>query len=201
MMHIVTGGSGSGKSAYAEGLVLAAGEKRRIYIATMQPFGEEGKRRVERHRRMRREKRFETIECYTGLSSLRISQERDDRPGNNTLPESQILPENRSLPENQILSEKPVVLLECISNLTANEMYDEKGAGAGTVEAVVEGVRSLKNQASTLIIVTNEVFSDGIQYDPSTMKYLERLGRINQELAAMADRVTEVVYGIPVKVK
>lgn len=201
MMHIVTGGSGSGKSAYAEGLVLAAGEKRRIYIATMQPFGEEGRRRVERHRRMRREKRFETIECYTGLSSLRISRERDDRPGKNTFPESQTLPGNRSLPENQILPEKPVVLLECISNLTANEMYDEKGAGAGTVEAVVEGVRSLKNQASTLIIVTNEVFSDGIQYDPSTMEYLERLGRINQELAAMADRVTEVVYGIPVKVK
>ena len=49
--------------------------------------------------------------------------------------------------------------------------------------------------------VTNEVFSDGISYDASTMKYMETLGRINRELVREADRATEVVYGIPVSIK
>ena len=65
MMHLVTGGSGSGKSAYAEQQVLEAGDAPRYYIATMMPYGEEGRRRVEKHRRMRREKHFETIECLS----------------------------------------------------------------------------------------------------------------------------------------
>ena len=67
MMILVTGGSGSGKSAFAEDCVLALGEKKRIYIATMFPFDEESKKRVARHRNMRSGKGFETVECYTGL--------------------------------------------------------------------------------------------------------------------------------------
>ena len=41
MIHLVTGGSGSGKSAYAEQCILDFGGTRRVYIATMQPFGAE----------------------------------------------------------------------------------------------------------------------------------------------------------------
>ncbi|HIR27821.1 MAG TPA: bifunctional adenosylcobinamide kinase/adenosylcobinamide-phosphate guanylyltransferase [Candidatus Choladousia intestinigallinarum] len=170
MMHLVTGGSGSGKSAYAEEQILKSPEKKRIYIATMLPFGEEGRQRVERHRRMRKDKGFETVECYTGLSDLR-------------------------------LQEDCAVLLECVSNLTANEMYQEEGAGEDTFQAVTQGIRSLNRQAGTLVVVTNEVFSDGICYDHSTMKYMETLGKINQYLAGEADQVTEVVYGIPLSLK
>ena len=90
------------------------------------------------------------------------------------------------------------MLLECVSNLTANEMYDPSGAGEDTVRAVVRGILNLKRQADPLIVVTNEVFSDGITDDDSTMQYLHYLGEINQQLAAHAERVTEVVYGIPV---
>ena len=36
MLVVVTGGSGSGKSAFAEETILSLGEARRIYIATMQ---------------------------------------------------------------------------------------------------------------------------------------------------------------------
>lgn len=170
MMHVVTGGSGSGKSAFAEQLVLEAGERHRIYIATMLPFGEDAKKRVERHRSMRREKQFETIERYTGLDQLQL-------PADCT------------------------VLLECVSNLTANEMYGADGAHEQTADAVVRGLLHLKRQAADLIVVTNEVFSDGICYDASTMQYLAYLGEINRRIAAEADRVTEVVYGIPVRIK
>lgn len=170
MMHVITGGSGSGKSAFAEEQVLQAGDGRRIYIATMIPYGEDGKQRVERHRRLRAAKQFETVECYTHLEKL-------------------------ELPPNAI------VLLECMSNLTANEMYEKDGAGDRTMELVPEAIRQLKAQVKHLFIVTNEVFSDGITYDDWTMEYLRQLGGVNQALAAMADQVTEVVYGIPVKLK
>ena len=52
-----------------------------------------------------------------------------------------------------------------------------------------------------LFIVTNEIFSDGIEYDDKTQRYLRYLGQINQAMATQADIVTEVVYGIPVTIK
>lgn len=170
MFHLITGGSGSGKSAYAENCILEFQGKNRIYIATMFPFDEESHWRIERHRKMRREKCFTTIECYTGVKNLEISSDSD-------------------------------ILLECMSNLTANEMYQENGAGEETVEEILQGIRQLKDRAKNLVVVTNEVFSDGISYDPDTMRYLSYLGNINQEMGKMADQVTEVVYGIPVSLK
>lgn len=166
MFILVTGGSGSGKSAYAENEVVKLGEGQRIYLATMMSFDEESKKRIARHRRMRADKHFRTVECYTGLKSV-------------------------MLPENSI------VLLECMSNLAANEMFTPEGAGEHTVEEILNGVRHLKEQARHLVVVTNEIFSDGYQYDSETERYQKYLGRINQEMGLMADRVAEVVYGIP----
>lgn len=166
MMILITGGSGSGKSAYAEQLVTGFGDFNRIYIATMYPFDEESHRRIQRHRNMRAEKQFTTVECYTGLKNLTI-------------------------PEHSC------VLLECMSNLTANEMFQEAGAKEHTVEEILAGVKVLKEQAEHLIIVTNEIFSDGMEYDRETKTYQSYLGQINQSLAREADQVTEVVYGIP----
>ena len=83
------------------------------------------------------------------------------------------------------------------SNLAANELYQEGGAGRQCVEAVLEGVRRIREQCVHLVIVTNEIFSDGIEYDPETRQYQQDLAVINRELASMADVVVEVVYSIP----
>ena len=166
MITLVTGGSGSGKSAYAEDVLTGFGSCERIYIATMFPFDEESHQRIARHRQMRAEKKFSTIECYTGLKNLKIPP-------------------------------KSCVLLECMSNLTANEMFQKDGAGEHTVEEILEGVRSLQTQAKQLVIVTNEIFSDGISYDTETQRYESYLGEINQKIVGMADCAVEVVYGIP----
>ena len=67
-MILVIGGSGSGKSAYAEKVALECQkEKRHFYLATMHVFGEEGQKKVERHKRMRAGKGFVTIEQPTML--------------------------------------------------------------------------------------------------------------------------------------
>ena len=69
MMILVSGGSASGKSEYAESLCADAGSAK-YYIATMQPFGEDGRERIARHRELRKGKGFETIERYTDFADL-----------------------------------------------------------------------------------------------------------------------------------
>ena len=51
------------------------------------------------------------------------------------------------------------------------------------------------------MIVSNDVFTDGVTYDPETEQYLAILGKLNQQAAAMADSVYEVVCGIPVCIR
>lgn len=183
MLELVTGGSGSGKSAYAEEhicrihriLSRKAGRKLPLfYIAAMIPRGEETLRKIERHRKMRETRGFQTLEWYTDIAG-KIRE--------------------KSLPENAC------VLLECLSNLTANEMYMESGAGEGAAEAVVRGIMELKRRCAHLVVVTNDVFAESASDTPEMRQYKENLGKINQVLAGEADRVTEVVRGIPCTVK
>ena len=58
---LVIGAAASGKSAYAESLCLGH-DGLRVYLATMEPFGEEGARRIARHRALREGKGFSTLE-------------------------------------------------------------------------------------------------------------------------------------------
>lgn len=186
MIYLVTGGSGSGKSAYAEDL-LAGFEAidRRYYIATMQAYGEEGARRVERHRRLRAGKGFLTIEQPVQIEqAVRYFTENC---------------ENIAAQNNGAVS-RTAALVECVSNLAANEMFDEDGQRdeKTVVSRIVTGFKHLAESVRELVIVTNNVFDDGIVYDESTMAYIRAMARINIELAQWADEVTEVTAGIPV---
>lgn len=167
MLTLITGGSGSGKSEFAEDLSVSYKSNNLIYIATMFLYDNESLKKVERHKRMRDHKNFKTIECFKNLKSLFIS--------NNS-----------------------TVLIDCMSNLVSNEMYLEGGAKDKTVQEVIRGIESINNQAENLVIVTNEVFSDGIVYDDDTMRYIRNLGEINKEIGKKADNVVEVVYSIPI---
>ena len=72
MLIYVSGGSGSGKSAWAESCIVSSGLSRRLYIATMDPSGSEGQARVARHRAMRAGKGFETREQPANLAALPV---------------------------------------------------------------------------------------------------------------------------------
>ncbi len=189
MLHIVYGGSASGKSSYAESFAMSLqGEGRLLYIATMYPYkwntteiDPETMQRIERHRAMRADKGFDTVECYRHV-------------------------------EHIVAKRQDVLLLECMSNLLANEMYLEPDSNAGSDMAetmspvsnkIVQALIDLSTRVQELVIVTNDVFSDGgsLTYDESTREYVKNLAEINCALVREAATVTEVVCGIPVIVK
>lgn len=90
-----------------------------------------------------------------------------------------------------------VALLEDLGNLTANECFGPLGFD-GAEERILEGIHRLSAQCRDLIVVTNELFSDGMHYPPETARYLRVLARLNCELAASFDRVAEVAAGLPI---
>lgn len=218
MLCVVTGGSGSGKSEYAERAAVhmfealrregdvqedgrdeaGAGCARReaaaeasladgsgggqadrvgklYYVATMKPYDEECYARIARHRRMRSEKGFVTLECPCCIETVEAGA-------------------------------KDVFLLEDLSNLLANERYLEEGRIRGNgeeaqrqaAEAVLLPILALARSAGGVVVVTNEIFSDGIAYEAETEVYRGLLGFLNAELVKAADSVVEVVCSIPV---
>lgn len=178
MMILVIGGSGSGKSSYAEEtavLLADRGNTIKYYLATMQVYDEEGRQKVARHQTLRDGKGFYTIEQPTDIEEACKKMETG----------------------------KKTVLLECISNLTANEMFAGTKARpeSEVAEKIVCGVEKLQKDTTNLIVVTNNVFEDGIRYDTATMAYIRAMGRVNQYLAGLAQKVVEVVAGIPVIMK
>ena len=71
MLTLVLGGAASGKSEYAESLVLKTALPR-YYLATMQVWDAECAARVEKHRKMRAAKQFKTVECPLHLETVRL---------------------------------------------------------------------------------------------------------------------------------
>ena len=194
MITLVTGGSGSGKSAYAEDVAVSAEGTEKYYIATMQIYDAEGERKVERHRKLRAGKGFTTVESPRNVGQVVFP----------TFGEAKTVCIDCGEPEP--IQKKPgqrTALLECMSNLVANEMFSADGMRAedAVVAKVVQDMELLAAKLDHLVIVTNNVFEDGIPYDAGTMAYLRALGRINAALAKRADRVVEVVVGIPIILK
>ncbi len=113
------------------------------------------------------------------------------------------------------------VLVEDLSNLIANELFSREdpagGAWAGpgdpdagaflaaqterTCREIREGIGFLASQASHLVLVMNEIFSDGIRYDPQTDQFLRAAGQLSREFVSRADLSYEVVFGIPLALK
>ena len=174
---LITGGSGSGKSAYAERTLLSRmppeGGGRAVYLATMENTGPEAAARVARHRAMRARhgeaagRTFVTLEQPVDLGGAAVL------PGD-------------------------FVLVEDLGNLLANELWSPAGAGRVGAEArILSGVRALMERAALLAVVSVDIFAGGDGYDPETLDYIRTLGRLHRALAALAEETAEVVCGIP----
>ena len=260
MMILVTGGASSGKSAYAEQLACSLPGSR-YYLAAMKPFGEEGARRIARHRALRAGKGFVTVECYDGLetvtdTSLAEAEARAEGAPEAGLPCADPLrlrgaqaqrerglsepakrassaaaaPERRAVSPSGSAQGSPAsgapsarasasasevdereneacyrtALLESLGNVVANALFADDGSCATYDEAfenVLAGVEHVASIFDHVVIVGDEVGSDGLSYDATTETYLRLIGSSACAIAAQCDVVVECVAGQPFIVK
>ncbi|MDY3869411.1 MAG: bifunctional adenosylcobinamide kinase/adenosylcobinamide-phosphate guanylyltransferase [Pyramidobacter sp.] len=159
MLILVMGENNSGKSLCAEKIAARLGG-RKIYAATMIPHGEEGRARVEKHRRQRAGMGFVTCECPHGVGAL--------------------------------CAEGATVLLEDVSNLMANALFDSERSRSAS--DVCREILLLNSQAGALIAVTiSGLEPDG--WDDATRHYVNQLNCLNAQLKCAADTVIEMRGG------
>ena len=172
MLTLIIGGASSGKSAVAEDIAMSVRGKC-AYVATMQPFGEQGKARAARHLKLREGKGMTTIEQYTDIGKLKNQAAAFD-----------------------------VLLIECMTNLTANEQFaPERQSNESIADKIFSDIEKLMAICGNIVIVSCDLFADGIEYPKETKEYMENLGRLNRLITEKADTVIEVFYGIPRYIK
>ena len=130
MLTLVIGGAASGKSAYAEHLAVQSGGPR-YYLATMQVWDAECAARVAKHRAMRAQKQFATVECPQNLHLVRLPQQG-----------TALLEDLGNLAANELYRPDG----SCLPPRQA-------------AEKMLAGIEAIAAQCSHLIIVSNEVFS------------------------------------------
>ena len=91
------------------------------------------------------------------------------------------------------------VLIEALTTWLANEIFDNDPAGAA--ERIKNDFHILKAKCKNLILVSDDLFSDGVIYDEVTEFYVKKLAELVIQFAAEADEVIECVAGLPVQLK
>jgi adenosylcobinamide kinase/adenosylcobinamide-phosphate guanylyltransferase len=180
---LVTGGSRSGKSTFAES--MAKNYKSDVlYIATSIPFDDEMKIRVKKHK-MQRPFNWHTLEAYKDFD---MHFKKDE-------------------------NKKAVVLIDCITLMISNIMFEEnldwENASENEITNIEKKIineldkllRGIKEKGATLIAVTNEVGMGIIPANKLSRIFGDIAGRVNQKLSKEASEVYFCVSGIPVKIK
>ena len=170
MMILICGTSGSGKSKIAEDKLESFEDIKKFYIATAKIFDDEMLERVKKHKAMRAGKNFITIEREKNLGEINI-------------------PKNSS------------VLIESLTTWLANEIFDsdETKNSSSVLEKIFNDIQKLKAKCKNLILVSDDIFSDGIIYDEATEFYRKTLADLMIKIAAEADEVIECVAGLQIK--
>jgi adenosylcobinamide kinase/adenosylcobinamide-phosphate guanylyltransferase len=149
---LITGTEKCGKSEFAEIKALDFNLPC-YYIATMKPYGEEGQKRVEKHRKMRSGKGFITIEKQVDINEVIIHNFQS------------------------------TVLLECISNLVANEVFDNKKSS----DIILQDIIELSEKSRNFIAVTTVFNAENC--DKETINYIETINFISNKFAEKCDYV------------
>lgn len=172
-LTLVLGGGRSGKSRYAEALARQASPEAasRVYLATAEAFDEEMRLRIATHRRNRGDE-FVTVEEPLDLAGAL-----------------------RNLPQGA-----RVVLVDCVTVWLGNLLHhvtdpEERAA------ALADLLEALEDPPCPVVLVSNETGLGIIPGDPVSRAFRDLAGRLNQDLAARAERVVLMVAGIPVRVK
>lgn len=165
IITLIIGYPDSGKSAMAEKMVTEISDPdERIYIATMIPYGDEGRERVERHRRLRAGKGFRTIESPYDICDAIAGLSKD----------------------GTVQLQDMTVLLECVSNLVANELFVRHTEPAEAIDRLYRDIRHLSEQVRNLVIVSNH-YEIEESFDEETRMYSATLDELNDRLSKFAD--------------
>ncbi|MBA5762980.1 bifunctional adenosylcobinamide kinase/adenosylcobinamide-phosphate guanylyltransferase [Vibrio sp. 404] len=172
-IHLVLGGARSGKSSFAESLVLADKHMQRHYVATATVTDDEMKHRIAHHQ-ARRDESWQLHEC-----SLHIA------------------------PLLQQFSSQDVVLIDCLTLWMSNVIFE---GGQTAIEEAINAhvdklVVALKACSAKVILVSNEVGLGVIPMGDVTRLFVDHAGWMNQAIAKVADQVTFIAAGLPMKLK
>lgn len=175
MRELIIGGARSGKSSLALSRAHES-NKQIVFIATASPADDEMRERIAKHR-SERPGAWQTIEVETDLAGaiLRVAQ------------------------PNALL------IVDCLTVWLANVLFDAR-AEYFTNESLLEQRRAeLLEAASRLtcdaIFVSNEVGSGLVPESAVGRRFRDEQGRLNQQLAALCERVTLVAAGLPLTLK
>ena len=190
----VTGGAKSGKSKFAEEMLLKLnnGKQKNVYLATSLVFDEEMKEKVRLHKKRRKDEWF-TVETYKNFENeLSNFFENNDKIKNN-------------------------MLVDCLTNMITNIIFEnqnidwdnfEKKLYIQTLEKLNKDVEhsviellNAADQFENAIIVSNELGMGLVPSYPLGRYFREIAGKMNQIVAETADEVYLVVSGIPMKIK
>lgn len=167
----ITGGARSGKSAQALSLVEAYG-KRRAFIATAEPFDDEMKERIRRHREARG---TDYLICEEPLDPARAV---------------------RSLP-----SDVKVAVIDCLTVWVGNLMHHGKELAEDSCAEIVRFLKVLEDPPCDLVIVSNELGMGIVPENSTARRFRDLCGRLNQKVAERAHTVLFTVSGIPITLK
>ena len=168
MIVYIYGGVSSGKSEYAEELISKSFENK-IYLATMENTGSYAKQRIQKNLKKRADKNFLTVEEPKYLSNVNIS-----------------------CVDN--------ILLEDLTNLLSNNIFDENGMKSDSkeiTEAIFSDIIELEKRCNSLFIVGNDIFSTKRNQSKELDMFIDCLFSLHQKIIDIANRVVEVIYGLP----
>ena len=190
----VTGGAKSGKSKFAEEMLLKLnnGNQKNIYLATSLVFDEEMKEKVRLHKKRRKNEWF-TVETYKNFKNkLYNFFENNDKIKNNMLVDcltnmiTNIIFENQNIDWNNF---ERKLYIQTLKKLNKN------------VKNSVNEFLNITNQFENTVIVSNELGMGLVPSYPLGRHFREIAGKMNQIVAEKADEVYFVVSGIPMKIK
>ncbi|MCH5138642.1 bifunctional adenosylcobinamide kinase/adenosylcobinamide-phosphate guanylyltransferase [Clostridiaceae bacterium UIB06] len=177
---LVTGGSRSGKSTFAEKLLEDKDDV--LYIATAIVTDKEMEKRVQKHK----ERRNAEWGTYEGYKELDRVLEQDHH--------------------KYIMLE---CIGTMVTNLMFDENYDFDTMSQEDIKKLSQHIKSeiekvisaAKENNKELIIVTNEVGWSLVSEHRLGRIFSDMLGNLNQSIASLSDEVYLVACGLPLKLK
>ena len=182
---MILGGARSGKSRRAQRLAGSLG-RRRLIVATAEPFDEEMRERIARHR-AERDTSWRTLEVPLALPEALarvVGGGGRGYGGDGSVEDS-----SGSLSGTG--DDVDVVLVDCLTLWLSNLMLGEHD-----VEVAVETLLAvLARPAVPLVLVSNEVGFGLVPETPLGRRFRDAQGWLNQRVADAATRVELVVAG------